>query len=155
MSGADFIQVVGSHPDKNAVDRELRKLDPRLFLDAEWDPDFRCLVWCVKHHLGAGQEPMLITDWRDPDTRRPLDLSWALWSKIKARENRDPFTLRDEMKAENERLRQMRREHTQEAYEALTEDMLPRMLGKRSAAVPRRQALRHSRDRARARGRNV
>ena len=149
----DYVSIVEAHPDKKAIDRELRKLDDRLFLDPEFDPDFDRIVWTVKFHLGAGQPPMLISDWRDPDTRRPLELSWALWSRIKAREHRDPYKLRDEIKAENERTRELRAERQFGEYEELARDMLPMMNGTRSALLPRSQALRIARDRERARGR--
>lgn len=151
----DFMSVVETHPDKRAIDKALRVLDERLFLDAEHDPDFDCLVWCVKYHLGAGQPPMLISDWRDPNTRRPLELSWGLWSRIKAREHRDPFTLRDEIKAENEKLRTMRAERTQEAYEEIARDVIPKIKGVRSAGLHRGVGLRMARDRQRAAGRKV
>src|SRR3990167_6069852 len=103
------MSVVEHHVDKKAIDR--------LFLAPEHDPDFDRVVWTVKFHLGAGQPPMLISDWRDPDTRRPLELSWSLWSKIKARQHRDPYKLRDEIKAENERTRELRAEKQFGEYE--------------------------------------
>ena len=139
------MSVVEHHADKKVIDRELRKLDDRLFLDAEMDPDFDRIVWCVKFHLGAGQEPLLVTDWRDPDTREPLELSWALWSKVKAREHRDPFTLRDEIKAENERTRTLRAERQHGEYAEMVKDMLPRMRGTHSALFHRGIHLRRAR----------
>ena len=149
----DYFSVVEGHVDKKAIDRELRKLDDRLFLDPEHDPDFDRIVWTVKHFMGVGQPPLWICDWRDPDTREPLELSWALWSRVKAREHRDPYRLRDEIKAENERTRELLAERQFGEYEELARDMLPRMDGTRSALLPRSQALRIARDRERARGR--
>ena len=151
----DYFSVVEHHPDKRVIDRELRKLDDRLFLDPEMDPDFGVIVWTVKYHMGAGQQPLLIADWRDPDTRRPLDLSWALWSRVKAREHRDPFKLRDEIKAENERMRELRAERQLGDYEEIVNDVLPRMRGTHSALFHRSQGLRMARDRARRQGRVV
>lgn len=151
----DYLTVVENHPSKDAIDRELRLLDDRLFLDAEMDPDFGCLVWCVKYALGVGQEPLHIADWRDPDTRRPLELSWGIWSKIKARENRDPFTLRDEIKAENARNSELRAERQAGAYEEIIEDMIPRMRGDRMPVFHRSAGLAAARRRARRAGRNT
>lgn len=148
----DFMSVVEHHPDKAAIDAELRKLDDRLFLDPEQDPDFGRVVWTVKYHLGAGQEPMLISDWRDPHTRVPLDLSWSLWSRIKAREHREPFKLRDEIKAENAKLRELRSERTSEAYEEIARDVQKFASPLRSGLLPRGQGLRRARDRQRAAG---
>src|SRR3990167_10225252 len=110
------MSVVEQHPDKRAIDRELRKLDPRLFLNPEHDPDFDRVVWTVAYHMGAGQPPMLILDWRDPYTREPLELSFGLWSRVKAREHRDPYKLRDQIKAENERTRELRAERQYGEY---------------------------------------
>lgn len=149
------MSVVEHHPDKAAIDAELRKLDERLFLNPEHDPDFGCVVWTVAYHMGAGQPPMLITDWRDPHTRVPLDLSWGLWSRIKTREHREPFKLREQIKAENAKMLTLRAERTQEAYEEISRDVQRLASPLRSGLLQRGQHLRRSRDKQRAAGKSV
>lgn len=151
----DYVSIVENHPSKDAIDAELRLLDDRLFLDPQWDPDFDRIVWTVAYHLGAGQEPLWIMDWRDPNDRTPLELSWGLWSKIKTRENRDPFTLRDEIKKENEHRSKLRAQVQSDAYDEIVKDMAPRITGRSSAMLHRGQHLRRSRDKLRALGYKV
>jgi hypothetical protein len=149
----DFISISERTPQSREIDRELRKLDDRLFLDPEMDPDFDCLVWTVKYHMGAGQAPAWIADWRDPDTRRPLDLSWGLWLMVKRREGRDPFALRDSIRADNERTRTLRAERTHAAYEEIANDIIPRIKSAgHSAVLHRGPHLRRSRERRRSLG---
>lgn len=150
----DYVSVVERTPESAAIDRELRLLDPRLFLNPERDPDFQGrIVWSVCYHMGAGQPPLHITDWRDPDTREPLPLSWGLWSKVKAREHRDPFTLRDDIRDHNERLRTRRLETQRVAYDEVVSDVARFASDKRSGLLFRGQSLRRARDRQRAKGR--
>lgn len=154
LTAGDFQVVQFSTPQSQEIDRELKKLDPDLFIDPERDPDWDRIVWTVKYRVGHGA--VLVTDWRDPVTLEPLELSWGLWSKIKVRENRNMHDVRAELQKENEKLREQRANAQYLAYEEIARDLIPRIKGAgHSAVLHRSQALRRSRDRARSRGHRV
>lgn len=146
------LAVIEETVDRKRIDAELRRFDPNLFLDAEIDTRGR-FVWAVMEHLGSERPPHLVFEWRD-ERGEPLPLSSGLIEqirKIAARRSRG-VSVFDVVRDANEQRRSEATRASERAYEEITEDLLPRLGGRRSAALPRSQALRMSRDRRRGRG---
>lgn len=141
--------VEQAHP-KEFVQARLRELDDRLFLEKQITLSNE-EVWCVVVDVGLGHPPMTILEWRD-DSGRPIPyLSERIVGRV-AQMDRDAGKLYAKVIAANAALVEMQREHALQEWEAISEDMIPRMSGTRSAVLPRGQWLRRSRDRRRARG---
>lgn len=146
--------MVEHSPHRDAFDRELKRLDARLFLE------LRLLetgqpVWAVTEHVGeraGGPSPYrTVCYWTDEQTGEPLPLTWRLLDKVKALEGGwarvMPALLAAEERVTAEANREIR-EHVQ----AMADDMEPRMRETRSAVLHRSVGLRMARDRRRARG---
>ncbi len=58
------------------IDRELKKLDPDLFLDKEWFEG--SIFYLVKYFIGSGQEPLIALAWPE--------LSMSMVDALKAQE---------------------------------------------------------------------
>lgn len=65
------------------VQRELRNLDPDLFLDKRWENGV--LVYLVRYFIGSAEEPLDTVKWVDP-SGRPLPLSLGIVDRVKMQE---------------------------------------------------------------------
>jgi len=143
--------LVSHGAEKEDIDKALRRLDDRLFLDPEYDPRSG-VFWTVKYFRGD-QYPLLITDWRE-SSGAPKELGWAIVDDLKRREGKG-WTVAAEVVEANRRLRDERERDSAAGYSEVAGDMFPRLLRPRKTIQPRSQALRMMRDKQRARGENV
>lgn len=154
VSEVGGLAVAFSPTDQKTIERELRRLDDRLFLDPEVEtlgPHGPYVYMTVKYHLGSGQPPALVLDWRDGN--RPKPLSFGLVEQVKRQEGRMATVFREAIEA-NERKRAEAVKTVGDAGYEIGLDAR-KMSGKTSALLPRSQALRMARDRARSRGANI
>ena len=147
------LAVIEQAQPKDAVQRELKRLDDRLFLERQVTID-EDIVWCVVVDIGLGHPPVTILEWRDESGRPIPYLSSRLVSRVAAMD-RDGAKLTARVIEHNARLVRERKEQSRREFEEIAADMIPRMSGTRSAALPRGQHLRRSRDARRARGESV
>ena len=150
---AGSLAVVENTVDRRRIERELRGLDPQLFLDAEIDLRHR-FVWTVKYHVGSEHPPHLVFEWRDQKTNEPLPLTMGIVDRVKRLEGAGHTVFR-EVSEHNRRLVAEREARSDQAYTDITNDMEPRMRDTRSAVLHRGVGLRMSRDKRRARGEKV
>ena len=136
------------------VQRELQKLDRGLFLDPEIEfhgPYGKYLYWTVKHHIGSGQPPIPVLEWRDYNGPKPL--TFAIVEAVKRREGGLEDAVRKVLAANEKKRQETEKQVGDDAYEVALDAR--KATGKTSAVLPRSQALRRSRDRQRARGNKV
>lgn len=145
VSETGGLAVIWETRESADIDRQLKQIDQRLFLDPEHDG--QRVFWTVKFWNGERANPpvSLILDWRKP-------LTDQLVQEVKRQYQRGPLDLEAIRKA-NLELQARKAEEAQETYEELTRDF--ERHDKRSHVVHRSQGLRMSRDRQRARGRKV
>lgn len=144
------LYVVQDTAGKPEIDRALREIDPRLFTERQVAFD-GSVVWCVVTEMAGDHPPLTILEWRDENDKPISDLASGIVDRVRAME-RDPIVLAKKLRARNEARRKSIDKARDEAYEDMAHDMIPSIEGRRSAVLPRSQALRMSRDRMRARG---
>lgn len=88
--------VIESVASKNEINAELKKRDPRLFLEKQINLDQEH-VWCVVLETGDSQMGCVtIYEWRDPVTEEPLrEPSLGLLNEIDRRMRRGPINVRE------------------------------------------------------------
>jgi hypothetical protein len=141
--------VETAHP-KDYVQRLLKQLDDRLFLEKQITLANE-EVWCVVVSVGSEIPPVTLLEWRDENGRPIPYLSERLVSRV-AQFERDYDKLRARVVDANSRLVAEKRRQADAAYEEIASDMAPRLKGLRSSVLPRGQHLRRSRDKGRSRG---
>ena len=142
--------------EQEAFQRELRKLDARLFLERHLLNDGRP-VWTVQEHVGeraGGPSPYRTVCYWDDDHGDPLPLTWRLLDKVKQLEG-GWETVMERMLETTEGKVAMSQAALRDDATEIAADVLPRMKDTRSAVLPRSQSLRMSRDRQRANGKVV
>lgn len=107
------LAIVTETADRRHLDRELKKLDPRLFIDFEADQQYG-LVPLVRLHLGSGSPPHTILRWQEPDGT-PKPLCWALVEQVKRQDGAAATSVRDAL-AHNDALRQRLRDRADDDY---------------------------------------
>lgn len=149
------LAVAFNAADEKAVDRELKRLDPNLFLDRELEPrgpEGPYVYYVVKEWIGDQHPPVPVLPWRDRNGPKPLTL--AIVEHVKRFEKRDEKLL--------ERIHRANREHDEriaeessEGYDAITRDFhrASRNGGHFSGPVHRSRGLYLARARARSRRR--
>ncbi len=155
VSEVGGLAVAFNPSTEDAVARALRRLDPSLFLDPElepYGPRGAYVYMTVKQHVGSGYPPIPVLEWRD--SRGPWPLSMALVEKVRRREWAMVGAVEAVVRANKDRMEKASRDVGDAAFDIAMSDG-PKATGKRSALLPRSQSLRQSRDRARAKGRNV
>lgn len=138
--------------DERRVGRELRTLDPLLFLDKEFDTSTGRVFYTVKFHRGD-RPPDLILDWRDGDDT-PLPLTSGLLLEIRRMMERGPLDPA-EIRRSNERARERQRRESESDYRTVAEEWEKFDSAVRSGLLPRGTGLRMARDKQRARGRKL
>lgn len=140
--------------DERQVQAELRRLDPGLFLDKEWEP---CgprggyAYHVVKHRVGENLVvPIGGTEWRDEHGPKPLSL--AIVERVRRNEN----ALEGAAKwaaERNQKLQDAARQDTSDRMDEVIRDFHKHgRTGNFSGPVHRSQALRVARSRARRKG---
>lgn len=154
------IAVVEETVDRKRIEQELRRLDPSLFLDPEWDYDSdggRYLVWTVKQHLGSGVPPRLLFEWRDFSSfpAKALPLTFGIIEYLKSLERKGRESAFERADRENEALRAQRARESEDGYREVLGEVLPLMSPVHGGMLHRGVGLRMSRDRQRRRGEKV
>lgn len=148
------LHVVAQQQAPAQITKDLRQIDDRLFVEKQLTLSGE-EVWCVVVDVGGDQPPFTILEWRDERSGQPIpELSSGIVARVHRME-RDGKRLHGLVVVENRRRVEASRRAAAHAYEEMARDMEPRASGLRSAVLPRSQALRMSRDRARAQGRKV
>jgi hypothetical protein len=142
------LAIVERPAAKHEINRLLRQYDPTLSVEQQMRRGGE-LVWCVIKDCGI-LGVRTVYDYRDEDGTPIPMLSERIVDHFRRRENESLADLVARADAENARLVADRRARAQEGYETAASEMR-KMVG-RSAVLPRSQALRMSRDKARARG---
>lgn len=145
------LYVVESPGDRDALQRELRSLDPRLFLERQMTLTQE-LVWCVVLNGDSSEPPLTILEWRD-ERDRPIELASGIVERVRRMMSRDAHGLaRDVARKNHEMIEQRRQAHT-EAYREIALDMIPRIEGRVRPVLHRSPGLVASRRRERRDGR--
>lgn len=146
--GGLYVYETGSPRD--AIARELKQIDNRLFLERQVTLDNK-LVWCVVCDAGLDQPPITLLEYRD-DSGEPIsDLSDGVLRRMQ-RFERDGNKLHNRVLEANRRLQEEKRQQAHDQTRELVLDMVPRITRPRSVVLPRGQYLRRSRDAQRNRG---
>jgi hypothetical protein len=133
--------------DERAIERELARIDPRLYLTYEIERGQRLYRVMCEY---AGDKYLPVCDWRD-EQGEPLPLSTGLLELVRSLAPRGGVTAQETFEA-NERLRQQAEREFHDDLEEIVADMGPRLRETRSAVLPRGTHLRRSREKRRARG---
>jgi hypothetical protein len=141
------LELVFDNTDERTVDRQLKQLDDRLFLDKERDRRTGGLVYVVKQWVGSECPPVPVLEWRDERTRAPAPLSTGI---VYAVESRKQFFGRDlvaESVAANDAAQEREEQRAAEEYNEIARDVLK--ASTTTSAVHRSPHLRIARARAR------
>jgi hypothetical protein len=155
VSEVGGLAVAWSPVDIKEVTRALRRLDPDLFLDKEYEPmgprgPYVYLV--VKHWIGSGAPPVPVLEWRDAYGPKPITL--GIVEEVRRKEGAMDGAFKKVIEA-NALKKQKTEEASGEAFEDIARGGFHSVRGTKSVVLPRSQALRQSRDRARAQGKKV
>src|SRR5262245_28748604 len=101
MSG---LYVIERAADFGAIQRELSRLDDRLFLTWEVDPRHNAKCYFVLCEVAGDRPPVRITDWRDVHGR-PLPLSSGILERVRSQRARGGVAAQEAM-ARNEAMRE-------------------------------------------------
>lgn len=128
--------VAWNEQDQKRLGREIKRLDPNLFLDPERDPDTRQLYWTVKEWRGTGERPHRVLVWRDQHGQ-PKPLNHGIVEELKRKERRQsPERALLEAAAENEAYRQKLRDKADATYEEVRREHHERMRAAELDSLP-------------------
>lgn len=134
MSEADLI-VAWSGKSETEIDRELKKLDPALYLDMEIDYPGGPVHYVVKHNTGSGADAQVrVVVWKEPDGR-PKPLCHALVEQVKRQEGRMDGAVKQMIEDEKAR-KERERERSREDQATLTAEHLPRLKAAAGMTLP-------------------
>lgn len=88
------------------IDREVKKLDPDLFLDKQWFEG--SVFYLIKYNIGSGQEPLIALAWPE--------LSMSMVDALKAQEG-DITEAIKQVKVNNAAKRELMRQERDQAIE--------------------------------------
>lgn len=145
------LAVAFNQADVRTIERELRRLDPNLFLDYELEPRGPrgpFVYPIVKEWVGEQHAPIPVLVWKDRTGPRPLSL--AIVEQVKRQEKRDERLVQRVTKANADAERQ-RENDRDEAYDEISRafQRAARNGGHFSGPVHRSKALAVARRRAR------
>ncbi len=144
------LTVIESAKPHDEVLRDLKTIDPRLFLERQVTLDDQA-VWCVVYDAGTDNPPITILEWRDADDHPIHELSGGIVARVKAMEQASEGLTARVMQANEQRIQAKRRE-TQSQWSEIGTDFERLMSPMHSAVLPRGQHLRRSRDKLRNQG---
>lgn len=136
--------------DERSLERELQRLDDRLFLTFEIEGGRQVYRVMCEY---AGDRVACVTEWRD-EKQQPLPLSSGLLELVRSLQPRGGVTVQEAIEA-NERLQHTVQADFEDAVDEIVTDMQPRIAGRKQSLLLRTPGLVASRRRARARGENV
>lgn len=143
------LHVVEAAADSDVIQRALKQIDPRLFLERQVTLDGEA-VWCVLCSLDGDQPPVVVFEWRDPEGRPIPHLSSGIVDRM-AQMERDPHVLAARVRAKNEEFARKRSERLTEELRGRAEEI--RRSGK--ILLPRSPGLVAARRRQREQGHRV
>lgn len=148
------LHVVEHARDKDSIQKELKQVDPRIFLEKQITFEQEA-VWCVVVDVGSGHAPITILEYRDEETGKPIpDLGHRIVDRVK-RMDRDGQRLAAKVIRQNQARVDRARADARAHWEDIGKEFQERMHPVRSAVLPRSQALRLSRDKRRNRGEKI
>lgn len=140
--------------DQRQLEAELRKLDPRLFLDFEVSPrgPHGPFVYpVVKEWIGDQHPPVPVLVWKTEDGPKPLTL--AIVEQVKRQERRDDKLVERVHAANDAHGQELDEDRDEQWDDTIREhERAARNFGHFSGPVPRSRALYLSRARRRASG---
>jgi len=142
--------------ESDAVERALNRIDHplagRLFVTREVDPGYGSFVFRVM--VDNGDHPAeCITEWRD-DYGRPLPLSSSVVDKVQ-KQIRSGENVVERIMAQNEKQKARVQKDIDDAFEAIADDLSPKLRETRSALLHRGVHLRRSREKSLRSGRDA
>jgi hypothetical protein len=141
------LYVVERPSDRDFIQKRLRELDPRLFVQREIGMDQRP-VWTV---VVDGNPPIPILEWRD-DRGDPIPhLTENIVYRVAAMP-REAGQLMQSVLDKNRALRERKQREHRETQQEIFREMIPMMQGRSRILAPRGQKLYQQRNRRRARG---
>jgi hypothetical protein len=137
--------------DERDIQRALSNLDPGLFLDKEWDPEFGYAYHVVKHRVGENLVlPVAGTEWRNEHGPKPL--SMAIVDRVRRNENALEGAAEWAV-SRNREIQQRARDDASERMDDVIRDFDRHgRTGNFAGPIHRSQRLRLARDRARRKG---
>lgn len=143
------LHVVWEGVDEQGVQRQLQEIDGRLFLDKDVDAQGR-LFYMVRYWENGYNEPEVVLDWREA-SGAPKPLSSGISYEIQKMMRQGGVDVAGIIRRNRERVLK-KADEAQEVYEDIAKDFDRHKRIGNFAVVPRSQALRMARDKARARG---
>lgn len=144
------LTVIETAKSQNEILRELKKIDPRLFLERQVTLEGQA-VWCVVCDVGSDSPPITILEWRDSEDHPIHELSSGIIGRVQRME-RDGGKLADRVIRQNAEILAKKRAETREQWSDIGTDFERLMSPGHSALLPRGQYLRRSRDKKRSMG---
>ena len=144
------LHVIEQAAERDEVQRALRQLDERLFLERQLTLHMET-VWCVCATVSPDEPPLTILEWRDPETSEPLQLSHGIVARM-ARMEREAGKLSASVLSQNAERIEARRRETRALWAELGAEADRLLHPAHSAVLPRGYHLRRSRDAKRNQG---
>lgn len=146
------LTVVEAPAKHDAIQRRLKEIDPRLFIEKQLTLDGE-EVWCVVCEIDEAPHTLTVFEWRDPDTGRPIPvLSHGVVDRM-AKMERDPKALAARVHAQNEEFQRRNREKLSEHLRGFA--AMQAKSFKSQIVLPRSPGLVAARRRQRRAGHNV
>lgn len=142
------LYVLRERPNMEAIQRTLRDIDRRLFLEKQITYENEA-VWCVVCDIGGGHPPVTLLEYRHEG--KPIPIDSGIIERVQRMERDGEKLTRRTIEA-NRVMIEQKRKRAHDAYEEIARDMVPRIQGQTRPVLHRSQALRMSRDKRRSRG---
>lgn len=123
------------------IERELKSLDPDLFLDKAWERG--SVVYQIRYFIGSGEEPLVAVRWVDA-YGNPLPLSTSIVDQVKSQEGNVHEALRQATEHNRQKREKIRAEALIEAEAIAHEHHWERRKGKTSSDRPGKMTGRES-----------
>jgi hypothetical protein len=143
------LTVIENVKPKNEIQLELRKIDPRLFLERQVTLEGQA-VWCVVCDIGD-QPPVTILEWRDSEGHPLPELSAGIIGRVQRMEQQNGNITARVIRANEAKIAEARRT-ADGHWSDIGKDFERLMSPAHSALLPRGQSLRRSRDKMRSKG---
>ncbi len=144
------LTVIETPKAQNEVLRELKMIDPRLFLERQVTLEDQA-VWCVVVDVGSDSPPITILEWRDSEGHPIHELSGGIVGRMQMMD-RNGAKLTDRVIKQNADRIEAKRRETQQHWADIGTDFERLMSPGHSAVLHRGQHLRRSRDKLRSQG---
>ena len=133
LRDADFI-VGYKVQGEQEIERELKRLDPNLFLDKEIDRRGGPVFYVVKHWIGSEHPPVTVLVWQEPDgTPRPL--THGLVEQVKRQEGAMDGAVKRMLERQAQK-QERAREQSREDHAEINREHLPRIKAALDRTLP-------------------